>query len=75
MHHLAQLRSLKPDGLQEKFSQPGMAALSFEKRVALLIGCEFYARNHRKMVRLLKNARLKYGHAAIEDSRAFRPRS
>ncbi len=44
-----------------------MAALSFEERVALLIDLEVYARNDRKLVRLLKNARLKYGQAAIKD--------
>ena len=38
---LAQLRSLKLDGLaaglEEQLAQPGTAALSFEERVALLI--------------------------------------
>jgi DNA replication protein DnaC len=68
---LAQLRSLKLDGLaaglEEQLTQPGMAALSFEERVALLIDREVHARNDRKLVRLLKNAHLKYGQAAIED--------
>ena len=68
---LAQLRSLKLDGLaaglEEQLAQPGMAALSFEERVALLIDREVHARNDRKLVRLLKNAHLKYGQAAIED--------
>jgi len=43
-----------------------MAALSFEERVALLVDREVHARNDRKLVRLLKNAHLKYGQA-IED--------
>ena len=68
---LAQLRSLKLDGLaaglEEQLAQPGMAALSFEERIALLIDREVHARNERKLVRLLKNAHLKYGQAAIED--------
>ena len=68
---LAQLRSLKLDGLaaglEEQLAQPGMAALSFEERMALLIDREVHARNDRKLVRLLKNAHLKYGQAAIED--------
>ena len=68
---LAQLRSLKLDGLaaglEEQLAQPGMTALSFEERVALLIDREVHARNDRKLVRLLKNAHLKYGQAAIED--------
>ena len=68
---LAQLRSLKLDGLaaglEEQLAQPGTAALSFEERVALLIDREVHDRNDRKLVRLLKNAHLKYGQAAIED--------
>ncbi len=75
---LAQLRSLKLDGLaaglEEQLAQPGMGALSFEERVALLVEREMHCRNDRKLLRLLKNARLKYGQAAIEDidSRAGR---
>ena len=68
---LAQLRSLKLDGLaaglEEQLAQPGMAALTFEERMALLIDREVHARNDRKLVRRLKNAHLKYGQAAIED--------
>jgi hypothetical protein len=44
-----------------------MAALSFEERMALWIDREVHARNHRKLVRRLKNAHLKHGHVAIED--------
>jgi hypothetical protein len=44
-----------------------VSALSFEERVVSLIDREFLARNDRKLVRLLKNAHLKYGQAAIED--------
>ncbi len=75
---LAQLRSLKLDGLaaglEEQLAQPGMGALSFEERVALLVDRELHCRNDRKLLRLLKNARLKYDQAAIEDidSRAGR---
>ncbi len=75
---LAQLRSLKLDGLaaglEEQLAQPGMGALSFEERVALLVERELHCRNDRKLLRLLKNARLKYGQATIEDidSRAGR---
>ena len=51
---LAQLRALKleglADGLEEQLAQPGMAALSFEERVALLIDREVHARNDRKLV-------------------------
>lgn len=75
---LAQLRTLKLDGLvaglEEQMAQPGMAALSFEERIALLVDREIHARNDRKLIRLLKSAHLKYGQAAIEDidSRAGR---
>ena len=43
---LAQLRTLKLDGLaaglEEQLAQPGMAAMSFEERVALLIDREVH---------------------------------
>jgi hypothetical protein len=50
---LAQLRALKLDGLaaglEEQMTQPGMAAMSFEERVALLVDREVHARNDRKL--------------------------
>lgn len=62
---LAQLRTLKLDGfatgLEEQMTQPGMTALSFEERMALLVDQEVHVRNDRKLARLLKSARLKYG--------------
>jgi DNA replication protein DnaC len=68
---LTQLRTLKLDGLalglEEQLAQPGMAALSFEERVALLVDREVHCRNDRKLLRLLKSAHLKYGQATIED--------
>lgn len=68
---LAQLRTLKLDGLatglEDQLTQPGMAAMSFEERLALLVDREIHSRNDRKLLRLLKNARLKYGQALIED--------
>ena len=68
---LAQLRTLKLDGLatglEEQLTQPGMAAMSFEERVALLVDREVHCRRDRKLLRLLKNAHLKYAQAAIED--------
>lgn len=68
---LTQLRALKlegfADGLEEQLTLPGMAALSFEERLALLVDREVHCRNDRKLARLLKLARLKYGQAAIED--------
>lgn len=68
---LAQLRALKLDGLaaglEEQLSLPGMGSMSFEERLALLIDREVHCRSDRKLVRLLKQARLKYGQATIED--------
>lgn len=68
---LAQLRELKLEGLatglQEQLAQPNMAALSFEERFSLLIERELHHRQDRRLERLLKNARLKYAQAAIED--------
>lgn len=72
MHQtLAQLRVLKLDGLatglEEQLALPGMAGMSFEERLAMLVDREVNHRNDRKLMRLLKNARLKYGQAVIED--------
>jgi DNA replication protein DnaC len=68
---LAQLRSLKLDGLatglEEQLAQASMAAMSFEERLALLIDREVHCRSDRKQARLLKQAHLKYPQAAIED--------
>lgn len=68
---LAQLRDLKLEGLatalQEQLAQPDMAALSFEERFGLLVERELHHRQDRRLERLLKNARLKYVQAAIED--------
>lgn len=68
---LAQLRTLKLDGLatglEEQLTQAGMAAMSFEERMALLVDREVHCRSDRKRVRLLKLAHLKYPQAAIED--------
>jgi len=73
MNHqtIAQLRALKLLGfaaaLEEQATRPGMQALSFEERLALLVEREVHLREDRKRVRLLRQAKLKYGQAAIED--------
>ncbi|WP_237174131.1 IS21-like element helper ATPase IstB [Paracandidimonas lactea] len=68
---LAQLRSLKlaglAAGLEEQLTQPGLSAMSFEERLALLVDREVHWRSDRRQARLLKQARLKYPQAAIED--------
>lgn len=68
---VAQLRTLKLDGLvsalEEQLTQPGAASMSFEERLALLVDREIHYRNDRRQERLLKQAKLKYPQAAIED--------
>lgn len=68
---LTQLRTLKLDGLavalEEQLTQPGLASMSFEERLALLVDREVHYRSDRRQARLLKQARLKYPQAAIED--------
>lgn len=68
---LEQLRALKllgmAAGLQEQLSSPSMTALSFEERAALLVEREVHWRSDKRRERLLKQARLKYPQAAIED--------
>jgi DNA replication protein DnaC len=68
---LEQLRGLKLNGmaagLQEQLTQAGMTAMSFEERLALLVDREVYFRNDKRQARLLKEARLKYPQACIED--------
>ena len=68
---LAQLRALKLDGmatgLEEQLTLTIMAAMSFEERLTLLVDREVHCRSDRKLLRLLKNAQLKHGQAAIED--------
>jgi len=66
---LAQLRTLKLDGLatglEEQLTLPAMASMSFEERLALLVDREIHCRNDRRLLRLLKNAHLKFGQATI----------
>lgn len=75
---LNQLRSLRLESmaqaLEQQLTQSGIGAMSFEERLALLVDREVHARQDRRCARLLKNARLKYPQAAIEDldSRATR---
>ena len=68
---LEQLRGLKLNGmaagLQDQLTQAGMTAISFEERLALLVDREVYFRNDKRQARLLKEARLRYPQACIED--------
>ena len=75
---LNQLRSLRLESmaqaLEQQLTQSGIGAMSFEERLALLVDREVHGRQDRRCARLLKNAKLKYPQAAIEDldSRAAR---
>jgi DNA replication protein DnaC len=71
---LDQLRELKLHGLhaglQDQLTQAGMngiGGMSFEERIALLVDREVHWRSDKRRERLLKEARLKYPQAAIED--------
>lgn len=68
---LEQLRGLRlhgmASGLQEQMTTGGAQALSFEERLALLVERELHQRDDKRRERLLKEARLKYPQAAIED--------
>ena len=68
---IEQLRGLRlagmANGLQEQLTQPGLTAISFEERLALLVDREVHWRNDKRQTRLLKDAKLKYNQASIED--------
>jgi DNA replication protein DnaC len=68
---IEQLRDLRlpgmATGLQEQLSQAGMTALSFEERLSLLVDREVHWRNDKRQARLLKDAKLNYSQASIED--------
>lgn len=68
---LDQLREVKLHGLhaglQEQLNQAGLSGMSFEERIALLVDREVHWRGDKRRERLLKEARLKYPQAAIED--------
>jgi DNA replication protein DnaC len=68
---LTRLRSLKLDGMarafEEQITQPASHALAFEERFGLLVDREAAWRDTRRLERLLKQARLKYPGACLED--------
>lgn len=68
---LDQLRGLRLEtmaqALEQQLRTSGMAAMSFEERLALLVDREVHGRQDRRCARLLKLAKLKYPQAAIED--------
>jgi DNA replication protein DnaC len=68
---LTRLRGLKLDGMahafEEQLAQPASHSLAFEERFGLLVDREVTWRDTRRVERLLKNARLKFPTACLED--------
>jgi DNA replication protein DnaC len=75
---ITQLRGLRLDGMarafEEQLTQPHAGGLAFEARFGLLVDRELAWRDSRRLERLLKQARLKYADACIEnlDTRSAR---
>ncbi|GAB3038583.1 IS21-like element ISPsy14 family helper ATPase IstB [Oleiagrimonas citrea] len=69
-HTLNTLRDLKLHGMAEalerQFQTPKLLEAGFEERLAMLLDAEHFARENRRLQRLLKQARLKVN-ACIED--------
>ena len=65
------LRTLRLDGMarafEEQLTQPVATGLTFEDRFGLLVDRELAWRDTRRLERLLKQAKLKYPEACIED--------
>ena len=65
------LRTLRLDGMarafEEQLTQPLATGLAFEDRFGLLVDRELAWRDTRRLERLLKQAKLKYPDACIED--------
>ena len=68
---LTQLHALKLDGMarafEEQIGQPAAHGLAFEERFGLIVDRETAWRDTRRLERLLKQARLKYPSACMED--------
>jgi DNA replication protein DnaC len=68
---LEQLRGLKLNALvaawQEQTQQAAMQTLGFDERFALLVDAEWRQRENQRLVRVLKEAKLKLSQACIED--------
>lgn len=51
----------------EQQTRPDVAKLGFDERLALLVEAEWLARENKRLVRALKEAKLRLGNACIED--------
>jgi len=65
------LEALRLHGLREAWDQQqrqaDMARLAFDERLALLVEAEWLYRENQRLTRALKEAKLKLGHACLED--------
>jgi len=70
-HTLNQLHQLRLSGmataLQEQWTLPACQSLSFDDRLGLLLDRELAWRDNKRLERLRKQAKLKYGGACLED--------
>jgi DNA replication protein DnaC len=68
---LEKMRILKLDAMATAWSaqqqDPTMSGLSFDERLGLLVDAEWVARENKRLVRALKEAKLRLGSACIED--------
>lgn len=68
---LNKLRALRLDvfatAWAEQHRHPELAKLSFDERLGLLVDAECLARENKKLVRLLKDAKLRITQACVED--------
>lgn len=68
---LAKLRALRLDAFAAAWTEQqktrDLAQLSFDERLGLLVDAECLARENKRLVRLLKEAKLRLGQACIED--------
>src|SRR5207237_8726485 len=70
-HTVTHVRSVRLDGMarafEEQLTHPLATGLAFEDRFGLLVDRELAWRDTRRLDRLLKQAKLKYPDACIED--------
>jgi DNA replication protein DnaC len=65
------LKALRLDAFAEAWvaqqKQPDVVKLAFDERLAMLVDAEWLYRENRRLQRALKEAKLKLGHAVVED--------
>jgi DNA replication protein DnaC len=68
---LEKLKALRLDAFaaawQDQQRQPDVAKLGFDERLALLVDAEWLHRENKRLVRALKEAKLRLGQACVED--------